>query len=263
MKIGIFDSGLGGLFLTKAITESLPKYDYIYLGDTKNVPYGNRSGEAVYELTRNAVDYLFKKDCALIILACNTASALALRRLQQEYLPKNYPDRRVLGVLIPMAETAMEYKPKIVGVLGTRGTVNSNVFVDEIQKINSETGVLQNAAPLLVPLIENDGMKWSEPILKEYLDPLRGVDTLILGCTHYSIIRSDVEKLLSKKMKVVCQTDIVPKKLRDYLHNHPEIDDKLSKNGEREFLVTDITSHFQKLAEEWFENRIELKLVQY
>lgn len=263
MKIGIFDSGLGGLFLTKAITESLPEYDYMYLGDTKNVPYGNRSRETVYELTRDAVDYLFKKDCMLIILACNTASALALRKLQQEYLIEHYPDRRVLGVLIPIAEVSIEGNPKNIGVLGTRGTVESGAFVDELKKLNSNIEVSQQTAPLLVPLIENDGMRWSNPILEKYLDPLRNSDAVILGCTHYSIIRDRIENLLGENTKIVCQTDVIPGKLRDYLHRHQEIDEKLSKNGRKEFFVTDITDHFQKLANEWFGNSIELRLAKY
>jgi len=176
MKIGIFDSGLGGLFLTKAITDAVPEYDYVYLGDTKNLPYGNRSKDDVYDLTKNAVDYLFKNDCELIILACNTASALALRRLQQEYLPTHYPDRKILGVLVPMAEAAAERRPSKIGVLGTLGTVNSRAFINEIQKIHPEAEVIQSAAPLLVPIIENDEMESAGPVLHEYLDPLKNVE---------------------------------------------------------------------------------------
>ena len=263
MKIGIFDSGLGGLFLMRAIADAMPMYDYVYLGDTKNLPYGNRSRDAVYDLTENAADYLFKNDCGLVILACNTASALALRKLQHEYLPVNYPDRKVLGVLIPMAEAAVERRPSIVGVLGTRGTVESGVFIEEIRKLDSQIEVIQNAAPLLVPLIENDGLEWADPILHAYLAPLKDVDSLILGCTHYSIIKGLIEKFIDEDISVVCQTDVVPQKLEEYLKRHPEIDEKLDRKSNREFLVTDITKNFKELASEWFGDGIELELVTY
>ena len=263
MKIGIFDSGLGGLFLTKAITDAVPEYDYVYLGDTKNLPYGNRSKDDVYDLTKNAVDYLFKNDCELIILACNTASALALRRLQQEYLPTHYPDRKILGVLVPMAEAAAERRPSKIGVLGTLGTVKSRAFINEVQKIHPEAEVIQSAAPLLVPIIENDEMESAGPVLHEYLDPLKNVDSIILGCTHYSIIRGEVERFLDEDIDVICQTDVVPGKLREYLARHPEIDVNLDKNGEREFFVTEITERFQKLANEWFDGGVNLELVRY
>ena len=263
MKVGIFDSGLGGLFLTKAITETLPEYDYIYLGDTKNLPYGNRSREAVYELTEAAVDYLFRNDCELVILACNTASALALRKLQREYLPKHFPDRKILGVLIPMAEAAAEKRSRSIGVLGTIGTIESGAFIEEIRKIDPDVEIVQSAAPLLVPLIENNGMEWSNPILKEYLDPLRNADSIILGCTHYSIIRGEIERFLDEEVQIICQTDVVPEKLRQYLNNHPEMDAKLSKNGNRNFFVTDITTQFLELALLWFGDDVELELVEY
>ena len=151
MKIGIFDSGLGGLIVAKAIHKLMPEYDYVYLGDTKRVPYGNRSEETIFEFTKEGVDYLFRKEnCAIIIIACNTASARALRKLQKEYLPKNFPDRKILGVLIPAAEECVKFKK--VGILATRGTVNSNTFPKEIRKLNKKIKVFQNSAPMLVPV---------------------------------------------------------------------------------------------------------------
>lgn len=261
MKIGIFDSGLGGLFLMRALIEELPDYDYIYLGDTKNLPYGDRDRDSVYELTKNAVDYLFRNDCKLVILACNTASAMALRKLQQEYLPINYPDRKILGVLVPMAESVAERRPTRVGVLGTRGTVNSNSFVEEINKIDPDIEVLQNAAPLLVPLIENGEFEKIDPVLHEYLLPIRDVDSLVLGCTHYSIIKGLIGKFLDEDINIICQTDVVPEKLRDYLKRHEDIDMSLSKKSERAFFVTNLTDHFLKLADEWFEGDVDLNLV--
>src|SRR3989344_2009370 len=168
MKIGIFDSGLGGLIIARAIRKMLSKYDYIYFGDTKRVPYGNRSHEIVFEFTREAVDYLFRKEnCALVIIACNTASARALRKIQQNYLPKNFSNRRVLGVIIPVAEECKNAKR--IGVLATEGTVNSKSFPDEILKINKSAKVWQNPAQLLVPLIESEAVKYAPPIMRDYL----------------------------------------------------------------------------------------------
>src|SRR3989338_9470367 len=156
MKIGIFDSGLGGLIVARAIRKFIPEYDYVYLGDTKRVPYGNRSHNAVYEFTRESVDYLFRKEnCAIVIIACNTASARALRKIQKNYLQKNFPDRKVLGVLIPAAEEAAKWKR--VGVLATIGTVSSGTFPKEIKKINRKAKIFQNPAPILVPLAEAGG----------------------------------------------------------------------------------------------------------
>src|SRR5664279_3396454 len=185
MKIGIFDSGLGGLIITHSLINKLPQYDYLYLGDTARVPYGNRSPEIVFQYTLESVDYLFKQNCKLIIVACNTASSEALRKIQQDYLPKNYPDRKILGVIIPSVEEVVEKtRTGKIGVIATRGTVNSQTYIREIQKLRPNTKVYQQAAPLLVPLIEYDGSKWVDKILDEYLAPLlqQDIDTLILGC---------------------------------------------------------------------------------
>ncbi|MFH1246327.1 MAG: hypothetical protein V1489_00940 [Candidatus Liptonbacteria bacterium] len=203
-KIGVFDSGVGGLLIMKALVKNLPEYDYVYLGDTARVPYGNRSQEIIYQFLEEAVEYLFNKNCSLIIVACNTASAEALRRIQREYLPEYYPGRRVLGVIIPTAEEALPIrrknknqnadnnagnKHKKIGILATEGTVSSEAYVREIKKINSRISVFQEPAPLLVPLIENGGLKWTDPILESYLRPLlkKKIDTLIWAAP---IIRS-------------------------------------------------------------------------
>src|SRR3989344_8545695 len=201
MKIGIFDSGLGGLIIARAIYKRMPQYDYVYFGDTKRLPYGNKSHNAVFEFTREGVDYLFRKEnCAIVIIACNTASARALRQIQQEYLPKNFKDRRVLGVLIPAAEVASNYKR--VGVLATLGTVASNTWVTEIQKLNKETKVFQNSAPMLVPLIEDGENTLAKPFLLKYLKPFmnKKLDALVLGCTHYPILKKEIRKMLPKKV---------------------------------------------------------------
>ncbi len=279
MRIGIFDSGLGGLIILKKIVEKLPQYDYLYLGDTKRVPYGNRSQKTIYELTREAVDYLFKKNCQLIILACNSASSQALRKIQKEYLPRHYPSRRVLGVIRPTVEAVAQNKHakaltnrhtridntiKRVGVLATSSTIDSSVFVKEIKKLNPKIKVFQQAAPLLVPLVENDGLKWSEPIIKNYLKPLlnKKVDAIILGCTHYPILKNKIRKLIGRNTEVVSQDEIIPLKLKDYLKRHPETEKRLSKIKGRIFEVTDITDNFKKIAKKWFGRNIQLKEVE-
>ena len=189
MKIGIFDSGIGGLITTKAIRKMMPEYDYVYLGDTKRIPYGDKSHETVYKYTKEAVNYLFhKEDCAIVVIACNTASARSLRKIQKEYLLKEFKDRKVLGVLIPAAEEIFNYKR--IGILATVGTVASNTFPLEIKKVKPKAKIFQNPAPMLVPLIEEGkSIKIIKPFLLEYLKPLinKNIDALILGCTHYPI----------------------------------------------------------------------------
>lgn len=241
MKIGIFDSGLGGLVIAESIIQSLPEYDYVYLGDTARVPYGNRSRESVLTFTKEAVSYLFRQDCQLIIIACNTASAEALRVIQQEYLPKNYPDRRVLGVIIPTVEMVKEHQ--IVGVLATQSTVNSGSYIQELQKHEKSVKIIQQAAPLLVPLIENDELAFLPPILEKYLRPFKSIDTLILGCTHYSVIKNQIKEQLGESVTILTQDEIIPAKLKEYLERHPKIEQLLSKKGGREYCVTDLVEN--------------------
>jgi len=255
MNIGIFDSGLGGLLVTQSITELLPQYDYIYLGDTKRVPYGNRPQQTIYEFTRQAVDWLCRQDCKLIVLACNTASAEALRRIQQEYLPDHYPDCRVLGVIIPTAEAVQTNN---VGVLATRATVASDAYGRELRKLNPKVNLQQVAAPLLVPLIENDGRQFAPPIISHYLEALRGVDSLILGCTHYSAYK-DLIRFYLPGAEVICQDEIIPTKLADYLHRHPELEQQLSQTGKRRYCLTDFTAWAAEfLGDGWKFERIDL-----
>jgi glutamate racemase len=257
MKVGIFDSGLGGLIVTKAIVKVLPEYDYVYLGDTKRVPYGNRSHDAVYEFTRECIEYLFEKeDCAIVVVACNTASARALFKLEQRYMPQKFPDRKILGVLVPAAEEAAKYSR--VGVLGTLGTIASGTFPDEIRKIkpkkNNSVKVFQNAAPLLVPLAEEGEKKLVKPFLQKYLKPLlsKKVEAVLLGCTHYPIFKSEIKKLLPKKTKIISQDEIMPRKLKNFLEKNPELEMKLSKEGKVKILVTDETQTVDNLTRKWF-----------
>jgi len=263
MNIGVFDSGLGGLIILKALVKALPKYDYIYLGDTQRVPYGNRSPEAIYKFLEEAVDYLFKQNCGLIIVACNTASAEALRKIQQEYLPCHYPKRRVLGIIIPTIEEALKDKNiKRIGILATQGAVNSGAYIREIKKANPNIKVYQQAAPLLVPLIENDGIKWSKPIIEEYLRPLlqKKVDAIILGCTHYPILKRKIRK--ASGVKVISQDEIISHKLESYLKRHFEIDEQLSKKGTTKLLITDLTKSISAESRKWFgKEAVPIKVV--
>ncbi|OGD61539.1 glutamate racemase [Candidatus Berkelbacteria bacterium RIFCSPLOWO2_01_FULL_50_28] len=263
MKIGIFDSGLGGLIIAHSLINKLPEYDYLYLGDTARVPYGNRSQETIYQFTEEAVRFMFDHDCELVIIACNTASAEALRQIQQQYLPAHFPDRKVLGVLIPAAEeAAAKTKNKRIGVLATVSTVNSKAFVREVEKLLPGSQVFQQASPLLVPLVENDALKWAEPILREYLSPLlqKNIDTLILGCTHYPVLKKQIEEIVGRGINVISQDEVVPAKLGDYLSRHREIDSKLTKRSRREFFVTDKTEGVASLGTKLFGENIELQL---
>ena len=245
MKIGVFDSGLGGLSILKAVIKKLPEYDYVYLGDTKNLPYGDKTQTEIFNFTKKAVNYLFQHDCALVLVMCNTASAKALRKLQQEWLPKHYPERRVLGPIIPTVEavcsrTVLEHDGT-VGVLATRSTVESKVYVKEFEKINPKIKVYQKSAPKLVPLIEAGKIRLAEMELDKYLKPLleSGIDTLILsGSTHYTILKSYVKKKYDRKIRIISQDDIIPSSLSKYLKNHKNLEVMIDKNRRLDFFVT-------------------------
>ncbi|MCX6792439.1 MAG: glutamate racemase [Candidatus Falkowbacteria bacterium] len=264
MKIGIFDSGIGGLIILRTIKQALPTYDYIYLGDTKRVPYGNRSQQAIFEFTCEAVDYLFKQGAGLVIVACNSASARALRKVQQDWLPKHYPKRRVLGVIVPTVEEVIDNKKiKSIGIIATQATVNSRTYDKEIYKRNRKIKVYSLATPLLVPLIENNDLKWARAILKDYLKffKVHKIEVLLLGCTHYPIVKNIIRSLVTKKIKVISQDEIIPKKLKLYLRNHPEIAKILSHKAKVDILVTDMTSHIKVLAAKWFSKNAKLKVI--
>ncbi len=257
MKIGIFDSGLGGLGVGLRIMDALPQYDYVYLGDTLRVPYGNRSQESIYRFTQEAVDYLFERGCLLVVLACNTASAEALRTIQQEHLPAHHPGKKVLGVLIPAAELAASTGRRI-GVLATASSVRSGAWPREIHRVNPEPHVFQQSAPLLVPLVENDGFKWIEPILREYMQPLLAaqVDTIVLGCTHYLYLKAMAQKI-SPGSKIISPEELVPDCLADYLSRHDEIRTRLTTGRSSEFLLTDVTEGYVALARRLTGREIE------
>lgn len=238
--IALFDSGYGGLTVLKPIMELLPEYDYLYLGDSGRAPYGNHSPETIKQFCEEAVEYLFKKGAGVIIFACNTASSVGLRHVQEKYLKgKNEKHRKILGVLIPVAEEALEVsKNSRVGVIGTKATINSRAYEREIHKINPKIKVISQACPLLVPFIEEDWHHKPEAIsvLKKYLRPIKSsnIDTLILGCTHYPLMMKHVKRIMGKKVKVLASGEITAKKLKDYLQKHGEIEKKLSRGRTRD-----------------------------
>lgn len=257
MKIGIFDSGLGGLFTARAVTEELPAYDYVYLGDTARLPYGEKSHEEIFSFLKEGIDFLFARDCLLVIVACNSASAEALRRVQEEYLPHAYPGRNVLGMIVPMTEACAGFKH--VGLIATEATVHSGAYPREFLKRAPNTELVSVATPRLAPLIEAGETELAALALKEYLPKLSGIDALLLGCTHYAIIKDKVRELLPEGVAVVSQDEVVPKKTREYLARHPEIDSRLSRGGTREFFVTDLSDHFRETARMWFGDDISIQ----
>jgi len=259
--IGVFDSGFGGLTILKAFLAALPEYHYLYLGDSARTPYGNKSLKVVYEYTRQAVDFLFRQGATLIILACNTASAKALRRIQQEWLPVHYPDRRVLGVAIPLAEAAVDAsRYGRIGVVGTRATIESKVYEQELHKLEPGLKIYEQPCPLLVPLVEEGwvGKPETNMILKKYLRSLKSkkIDTLILGCTHYPFLKKDITRIMGKNCHTLDAPGIVADKLVDYLERHPEIEERLSREGKRAFYTTDDPERFKDFGEKFMGRNI-------
>ena len=267
--IGVFDSGIGGLTVFRSIVEQLPQYDYIYIGDNARTPYGNRTFKAIHQYTWECVQWLFKQGCPLVILACNTASAKALRTIQQQDLPVDHASKRVLGVIRPTAEVIGNYtKTKEIGVLGTTGTVQSGSYLLEIEHFFPELKVYQQACPLWVPLIENG--EYDKPgadyYVQMYLDELMvqspNIDTILLACTHYPLLMDKIRKHLPAHIQVVAQGDIVAKSLIDYLHRHPEIESDLTKSGDRWFFTTiDDTTEFDHQASMFFGAEVKAEFI--
>lgn len=263
MKIGVFDSGLGGLSILKSIVKKMPKYSYIYLGDNARVPYGGRSSEIIYQFTKQAVDFLFKNDCQLVILACNSATANALRRLQREYLPQAYPERKILGVIKPTIEYLVEKKRSKVGVIGTYATIESGAYIREILKVLPEAKIEQQSCPLLVPLIEeNETGTVLNTLLNKYLTPLvkHPPEVLILACTHYGLIKKPIQAKLFQT-KVIDQGQLVAEKLALYLRNHKNIVSKLSRKGAVNYYVTDLNPRFEAIARLFLGKRVKIEKI--
>ncbi len=261
MKIGVFDSGYGGLTVLKEFLKALPEYDYIYLGDNARTPYGTRSFPTVYKYTLQAVKKLFQLDCKLIILACNTASSKALRSIQQNDLPVLAPDRRVLGVIRPSIEAINKYtKTGVVGILGTSGTIASDSYVLETAKLFPDIEVVQQACPMWVPLVENNEHNdaGADYFVKKYIEQLfeqnKNIDTVVLGCTHYPLLLNKIKKFIPENVKIISQGEIVAPSLKDYLRRHPEIETKLSKNRQRIFYTTDVPEFFMQKAKIFLDN---------
>ena len=266
--IGVFDSGYGGLTIFKEFVQTLPQYDYVYLGDNSRAPYGTRSYETVYRYTLQCVKWLLQKNCPLIILACNTASAKALRTIQQNDLESLDPKARVLGVIRPTAEVIGQYtKSKNIGILATNGTVQSQSYILEIQKFYPDHTITQEACPMWVPLVENneylnEGADYFiQKNIKNILSQNPLIDTLLLACTHYPLLKEKIQKYLPAEVQLISQGEIVAASLKDYLKRHPEMEEGLSRNGSHEFYTTDSVEDFDNHAKTFFGKAVSSKHV--
>ena len=264
--IGVFDSGFGGLTVLKEIVKEMPQYDYLYLGDNARAPYGSRSFDTVYEYTLECVNHLFEMGCELVILACNTASAKALRTIQQKDLPSISQSKRVLGVIRPTTEIIGNYsKNGNVGVLGTSGTVSSGSYIVEIEKFFPKLKVYQEACPMWVPLIENNEFEneGADYFIKKHVTQLikqqPAIDAIILGCTHYPLIIDKIKSYLPENVEVLSQGTIVAKGLKDYLNRHPETETIFSKTEAVSFYTTDLPETFDKAATLFYGKEVKSK----
>ena len=266
--IGVFDSGYGGLTILQQIRKTLPQYDYIYLGDNARTPYGTRSFEVVYEFTRQAVTKLFEIGCHLVILACNTASAKALRSIQTNDLPQLDSSRRVLGVIRPTVERIGEMtRSRHIGVVATAGTIKSESYPLEIRKLFPDITVTGEACPMWVPLVENneatgDGADF---FIRKNLNSLLGkdpqIDAIILGCTHYPLLLPKINQYVPQGVQIITQGEFVAVSLQDYLKRHPEIADKCTQNGVTHFYTTEAEEKFSESAKLFLNEEIEVKRI--
>ena len=268
MKRGVFDSGYGGLTILKEIRKRLPQYDYLYLGDNARNPYGSRSFEIVYEFTLQAVKALFERGCHLVILACNTASAKALRSIQQNDLPTIDPSKRVLGVIRPTVEVLPQLsRTKHVGILATPGTVKSGSYSLELQKLSPEMVITEHPCPMWVPLVENNEIEspgadyFIEKELKAIMSKDPEIDTLVLGCTHYPLLLNKIKSHLQENVNILCQGEIVADSLANYLFRHPEIESRLSNTASVTYLTTEHTEKFDTLASLFLGKPINSKTI--
>lgn len=269
--IGVFDSGYGGLTVLKEIIASQPQYDYIYLGDNARAPYGTRDFETVYEYTLQCVQWFFSQGCPLVILACNTASAKALRTIQQKDLPLMDPSKRVLGVIRPTSEVIGQYsKTGHVGVMGTTGTIQSGSYLLEIEKFYPDITVCQEACPIWVPLVETNEHRTpgADYFVKKHIDHLLlkdpNIDTILLACTHYPLLLDKIMKYVPEGVSVITQGEIIANSLQDYLNRHPEIEVKCNKNMARKYYTTGETGDFNSHASLFFSKEVvaeKLKLM--
>lgn len=264
--IGVFDSGYGGLTILKELVKTLPEYDYLYMGDNARAPYGPRSFDTVYHYTLQCVQWFFDQGCELVVLACNTASAKALRTIQQKDLPKIDPRKRVLGVIRPTTEVIGQYsKSGSVGILGTTGTVISESYPIEIAKFFPSLKVYQEACPMWVPLVENH--EYDKPgadyFIQQHLERLfrqaPDIDTLLLACTHYPLLMEKIQAFAPAGTTVLSQGTIVAASLKAYLYRHPEMEKRCSKQGTQTFYTTDSVVDFDNHASIFFGEKLQSK----
>jgi glutamate racemase len=267
--IGVFDSGYGGLTVLRALVDRLPQYDYLYLGDNARAPYGNRSFDTVYHYTLQCVKWFFDQGCSLVILACNTASAKALRTIQQNDLPQIAPDKRVLGVIRPTTEHIGKVsETRSVGILATNGTVASLSYPIEIAKFFPDIKVYQEACPLWVPLIENNEMDnhGAAYFIKKNIHALfhkgGNIDVVLMACTHYPLMKDQISEHIPVQVKLISQGEIVANSLVDYFYRHPEIESLCSKNQKLQFCTTDSTEDFDNHATFFFGEPVESRHVE-
>lgn len=266
--IGIFDSGYGGLTILEGIRKKLPEYDYLYLGDNARAPYGTRSFDVVYEFTRQAVVELFRRGCQLVILGCNTASAKALRTIQQRDLPNIDPKRRVLGIIRPTAEVVGSItKSRHVGILATEGTIKSKSYTLEIQKLSPDIVVTGIACPFWVPLVEYNecDSPGADYFVKKRIDQLMNadpkIDTIILGCTHYPLLMPKIRAYTPKDVRIIAQGSYVAGSLKDYLHRHPDMENRCSKGGSVRYLTTENKEKFRECATIFLKEKVQVETI--
>lgn len=248
MKIGIFDSGLGGLVITRSFIRLLPQYDYFYYGDSAHLPYGDKTSGQILAYTLESLKYMIANDCRLIIIACNTATSVCLRYIQQRFIPEYAPAVKVLGVVIPTVETALVDGAKKIGVAATSATVRSHIYQTELRKIVSDLAVTEVAVPDLVPSIENNDFFAASAAVRRAAVSFADCDSLILGCTHYPLVKDFFAAELPQT-KIVSQDELMGEKLRDYLQRHPEIVADLCTGGQRQFVVSRLNRHAEQVAE--------------
>jgi glutamate racemase len=248
MNIGFFDSGLGGILILKTVAKALPQYDYVYFGDTANLPYGDKSEEEIFELTKCALEELIARECALVIVACNTASAESLRRLQDTYLKEKHPDLRVLGVIVPTVEEVLEQQHKRVLLLATKRTVESKKYERELAKIDPDCELFSIAVPELVPLIEAGKYDAAFDCARMILDrEAREGDVVLLGCTHYVLLKEQLRTHYQNRLTFVSQDEVIPTKLKNYLAHHPEITALLSSTGKRQIVLSEHRKDYDQI----------------
>lgn len=248
MKIGVFDSGLGGLVITRSFIRELPQYDYFYYGDSAHLPYGDKTSGQILAYTLESLKYMIAQDCRLIIIACNTATSVCLRYIQQRFIPEYAPGVKVLGVVIPTVEIALADGAEKIGVVSTAATMRSHIYQTELHKINPELAVTEIAMPELVPAIENNDFFAASAIVRRAAMSLTDCDSLILGCTHYPLVKDFFAAELPQT-KIVSQDELMGVKLRDYLRRHPEIAAELGTSGQRQFVVSRLNRHAERVAE--------------